>query len=166
MNVLTEIDDSPGFAVVPLVYTRTRPGDARIADVVELIRKVGGRKVGFLGLACVQCADGSRERPIVEVMSRLADQGYEVAAFDPAIHTLTDRLLLGRAGMLFASAEPVINWCQTLVVTYHTSELQRQIAARQGRCMLIDLVDLFAEQPPIATLTTSLTCCRRSTKHH
>ncbi|HBF61732.1 MAG TPA: hypothetical protein DDW48_10045 [Methyloceanibacter sp.] len=166
MNVLTEIDNFPGFGLVPLGHSRTRSDDTRVADAVELIRKVGGRKIGFLGLACSQCADGSRESSILEVMRRLADQGHEVAAFDPAIYTLRDRLLLGRAGVLCASAEAVIDGCQTLVATYHTSELQRQIAARRGRCHLIDLVDLFADQPRISTRTTRLTERMRSRKTH
>jgi UDP-glucose 6-dehydrogenase len=165
MQVLTEIDDFPGFGFAPLAPAQSIGGDPRIAEAVRLIGKVGGHRVGFIGLACAPSTDGSYQSPILEVMQRLAESDRDVAAFDPAIYLLTDRVSVG-AGSLCASADKVIDWCQTLVVTYHSRALQAAIAARRGRCHLIDLVDLFAEQPVTPALTNSAARCRFSQKSH
>ena len=166
MQVLTEIDDFPGFGFAPLAQMRGTVADVRIGEAVRLIEKVGGIRVGFIGLACALSADGSHESPILDVMQQLADSGREVAAFDPAIYMPSDQRLLGPVGSICASANDVIDWCQTLVVTCHSRALQAAIAARRGRCHLIDLVDLFAEQPATPARTNSATGCRLSQKSH
>jgi len=183
MHALTAIDELRGReSFPPIAHVRPTPGDSRIRDAIKLIRKVGGNRIGFVGLACKTCADGLRESPILNVMTALAEEGLKVMAFDPAIRAETrlhdplsrrwsfysplDRQLPGLPNTLCASAEDVIDGCETLVVTYHTRDLQALIAARQGRFYLIDLVDLFAEQPRTSTRTERLTCCRRSQKPH
>ncbi len=165
MQVLTEIEDFPGFGFAPLAPARSTESDPRIAEAVRLIGRVGGRKVGFIGLACAPCTDGSYQSPVLEVMQRLAESDHEVAAFDPIIYLLTDRVSVG-AGSLCASADKVIDWCETLVVTYHSRGLQTAIASRRGRCHLIDLVDLFAEQTRLPARANRATRCRLSHKTH
>lgn len=86
MQVLTEIDDFPGFGFAPLAPARSTESDPRIAEAVRLIGRVGGHKVGFIGLACAPCTDGSYQSPVLEVMQRLAESDHEVAAFDPIIY--------------------------------------------------------------------------------
>ena len=165
MQVLTEIDDFPGFGFAPLASARSVAGDPRIAEAVRLIGRVGGQRVGFIGLACAPYTDGSYQSPILEVMQQLAESDREVVAFDPTIYLLTDRVSVG-AGSLCASADKVIDWCETLVVTYHSRGLQTAIATRRGRCHLIDLVDLFAEQPRLPARANRATRCRLSHKTH
>ncbi len=160
MQVLIEIEDFPGFGFVPVARMRSDLADARIPEAVRLINKVGGNRVGFIGLACAPCADGSQASPILEVMKRLADSGRDVAAYDPAIYELENPVHYGPQGLLRASAHDVIDWCETLVVTSHSRGLQTAIAARRGRCHLIDLIDLFAEQPATPARAKSAKRCR------
>ena len=166
MRVLTEIDNFPGHGFASLAQIRGTLADVRIGEAVRLIDKVGGIRVGFIGLACAPSADGSQDSPILDVMQQLADSGREVAAFDPALYMPTDQRSLGPMGAIRASTNDVIDWCQTLVVTYHSRALQAAIAARRGRCHLIDLIDLFAEQPVTPARTKSATRCRLSQKSH
>ncbi|MGD9069908.1 MAG: hypothetical protein PVJ46_11610 [Methyloceanibacter sp.] len=165
MQVLTEIDVFAGFGFAPLAPARSTGGDPRIAEALRLIGRVGGHKVGFIGLACAPYTDGSYQSPILEVMQRLVESDREVAAFDPTIYLLMDRVSVG-AGSLCASADEVIDWCETLVVTYHSRGLQTAIATRRGRCHLIDLVDLFAEQTRLPARANRATRCRLSHKTH
>lgn len=166
MQVLTEIDDFPGFGFTPLTQSCSAKMDTRIAEAVRLTEKVGGNKVGFIGLACGSSTDGSCESPILKVMKCLADNGREVAAFDPAIYPLGDLASFGPRGSLRASADEIIDWCETLVVTHHSRTLQAAIAARRGRCLLIDLVDLFVEQIRPPANADCVIRCRLSQKIH
>lgn len=134
----------------------------RIGEAVRIIRKVGGEKVGFLGLAFKEGAEDFRESPILEVMKTLVSKGHEVIAYEPTIDVgelvdlrsdlaLDGELLRDPSTHLFVEsfcerAANVVDGCETLVVTYHTKELQKLIASRCGRCNLIDFIDLFSEQ--------------------
>ena len=160
MQLLTEIDDFSEFGFVPVAPMRSDLANARIDEAVRLIDKVGGNRVGFIGLACAPCADGPQESPILEVMKRLAGSDRDVAAYDPAICEPYNPLPYGAQGLLRASAYDVIDWCETLVVTSHSRGLQTAIAARRGRCHLIDLIDLFVEQPTTLMRAKSAKRCR------
>ena len=166
MQVLTEVDDFREDGFASLAQMRGTFADVRIGEAVRLIDKVGGIRVGFIGLACAPSADGSHESPILDVMQQLADSGREVAAFDPALYVSIDQRSLAPVGSIRASANDVIDWCQTLVVTYHSSALQAAIAARRGGCNLIDLIDLFAEQPVTRAHANNATRCWLSQKSH
>jgi GDP-mannose 6-dehydrogenase len=157
----------------PRSLERTTTDKVRIGDAIKLIRKVGGKKVGFLGLAFNAHADDFRKSPILQVMNVLVEEGVEVIAYDPAIRAATclsdrtDRVhhadpqtksamqVLSEA--LCKSAANVVDGCETLVVTHHTRELQKLIASRRGRCKVIDLVDLFSRQSRTVTRADSRT---------
>lgn len=162
MLALTKTDDFPGwehFAPKALEYTTT--GKVQTGDAIKLIQKVGGKKVGFLGLAFRTGTDDLRESPILEVMKTLVEEGVEVIAYDPTIrtdtllHNQSDRVRYAcpqresakqfLSNALCKSAAKVVEGCETLVVTHHTRELQELIASRR-ECKVIDLVDLFSEQ--------------------
>ena len=164
MQFMTAIDDFRGRkSSAPRALERTMTDDVRIGAAIKLIQRVGGKKIGFLGLSLNAPAYDVRESPILQIMKALVGEGVEVIAHEPAIcagaclHNRPDRVqhtdlqtvtvMQGLSKALHKSAASVIDGCETVVVTYHTRELQKLIASRRGRCKVIDLIDLFSPQP-------------------
>ena len=164
MQFMTAIDDLRGReSSVPRGLERTMTDDVRIGAAIKLIQRVGGKKIGFLGLSLNAPAYDVRKSPMLQIMKVLVGEGVQVTAYEPAIRAgacLHNRLdgvqhaglqtvtvMQGLSKVLHKSAASVIDGCETLVVTYHTKELQKLIASRRGRCKLIDLIDLFSPQP-------------------
>lgn len=175
MLALPQTDEFPGGKhLATKVTQRSTADEGRIGETVRIIRKVGGEKVGFLGLAFAAGTEDFCESPILEVMKILIDEGLEVIAYEPTVHG--DKLVDVRPNCslygevlrvpatksisrnLCESAANVVDGCETLVVTYHTKELQKLIASRCGRCNLIDLVDLFSEQSSTSVRTDIHAC--------
>jgi len=149
----------------PLISSLPKTNNIQIDEATKLIRKTGGRKIGFLGLAFKAGTDDLRESPILEVLNTLIEEGYEVSAYDPAIRADTrvsnqfdyvrhvcphlEPTVRALPDLLCQNVHQVVDDCDVVVTTQRTSEFQTVVASRLGRHKVVDLVHLFSEAPGI-----------------
>ncbi len=147
----------------PLFSSLAETNEQQIEAAVDMVRKSGAKRVGFLGLAFKAGTDDLRESPVLEVMNRLIESGCEVVAYDEAISTGTrvanqfdyvrnvcPHLELTVAELpkfLRPSGFHVIDESDVVVVSQNTPEIRQIIAARLERAQIIDLVRLFTTTP-------------------
>jgi GDP-mannose 6-dehydrogenase len=67
---------------MPLLEALPRSNEAQIQRVVDLVRSVGSRNVGMVGLSFKGGTDDLRESPAVELAERLFGKGYKLRIFD------------------------------------------------------------------------------------
>ena len=151
----------------PLINSLAATNEAQISNAIEMVRRTGGQRIGFLGLAFKAGTDDLRESPILEVINQLITEGYDVAAHDPAINAETrvdnqfsyvrnvcphlEPVVEALPNLLTSNALAMIDNCDVVVVTQSTKEIRQQVASRLGRVKVIDLVRLFDAAPSIET---------------
>jgi len=149
----------------PLINSLAATNEAQIANATEMVRRSGGQRIGFLGLAFKVGTDDLRESPILEVINQLITEGYDVAAYDPAINADTrvdnqfsyvrnvcphlEPVVEALPNLLTSDALSMIDNCDVVVVTQSTQDIRQQVASRLGRVTVIDLVRLFDAAPSI-----------------
>lgn len=148
---------------VPLIDSLARSNETQIADAIDMVRASGAKRVGFLGLAFKRGTDDLRESPILEVLSQLLDDGYDVCAHDEAITPETriaDQFAYvanvcphlkpavdALPGLLSADVEDVIENSDVVVVTHASQHYRDLLRDRAGDVQVIDLVRLFKDLP-------------------
>ncbi len=129
----------------PLIHTARKVNDSQPQVVVELIRQAAkelkGCRVTVLGLSYKPDVDDIRESPAVEVVSKLAEAGALVTAFEPFKKAvdLADNVIL--APSLDAALR---NTDVIVLLVGHTQflELTASQVADQTRCrILVDTVN-------------------------
>ena len=151
----------------PLINSLAETNNAQIANAIEMVRRSGGQRIGFLGLAFKAGTDDLRESPILEVINQLIIDGYDVAAHDPAIDADTrvdnqfsyvrnvcphlEPVVDALPSLLRPDALAMIDSCDVIVVTQSTKKIKQQVASRLGRVKVIDLVRLFDSAPSLET---------------
>lgn len=147
----------------PLFSSLAQTNDRQIETAVDLVRRSGAKKIGFLGLAFKAGTDDLRESPILEVMNRLIEDGCEVSAYDPAISPDTrvdnqfdyvrnvcphlEPTVNALPGLLRTHGLQVVDECDVVVVSQNTPEIRQIVAARLERTQIIDLVRIFTTTP-------------------
>jgi len=147
----------------PLINSLADTNNLQIDAATEMVRNSGCKKIGFMGLAFKAGTDDLRESPILEVISSLLAEGYELSAFDHAIKTDTriDKqftyvahacphlkpLVHALPTMLSNDPQSLIGECDALVVTQNTPEIRELIASAVGRVQIIDLARIFSDAP-------------------
>ena len=134
---------------LPVIGAILRSNDVHVEAAIQLIERLGHRKVGVLGLSFKAETDDLRESPILRVIGTLVGKGYSVLLHDPNIDM--QRVLgANRAFVehevpylperLRADLDEVLAGSETLVVANGTA-LYRAVGAklRDGQC-LVDLV--------------------------
>lgn len=148
---------------VPLIDSLAKSNETQIAEAVEMVRDSGAKRVGFLGLAFKRGTDDLRESPILEVLSQLLDDGYDICAHDEAITAETriaDQFTYvanvcphlkptvdALPGMLSPDVEDVLENSDVVVVTHASQHYREQLRDRAGDIQVIDLVRLFKDLP-------------------
>jgi GDP-mannose 6-dehydrogenase len=147
----------------PLVRSLAATNMLQIENAADLVRKSGCRKIGFMGLAFKAGTDDLRESPILEVINALAQEEYDVLAYDPAIKADTrigaqfnyvanacphlGPLVEALPQMLCEDPQKVIAECDAIVVTQNTPAIRQLVSSALGRVEIIDLVRIFNEVP-------------------
>lgn len=147
----------------PLVRSLAATNMLQIENAADLVRKSGCRKIGFMGLAFKAGTDDLRESPILEVINALAQEEYDVLAYDPAIKADTRigaqfnyvanacphlrPLVEALPQMLCEDPQKVIAECDAIVVTQNTPAIRQLVSSALGRVEIIDLVRIFNEVP-------------------
>lgn len=148
---------------LPLVNSLAKTNEEQIQSAVDLVKKTGKRKIGFLGLAFKAGTDDLRESPILEVIASLLKDGYDVKTHDPAIGKDTaikgqfnyvrnvcphlEQLIDELPEMMTDDCSELVDDCDVVVVTQKNANFQMQVGARMHNKQVIDLVRLFDELP-------------------
>jgi GDP-mannose 6-dehydrogenase len=148
---------------LPLVNSLAKTNEEQIQSAVDLVKKTGKRKIGFLGLAFKAGTDDLRESPILEVIASLLKEGYDVKTHDPAIGKDTaikgqfnyvrnvcphlEQLIDELPDMMTDDCSELVDDCDVVVVTQKNANFQMQVGARMHNKQVIDLVRLFDELP-------------------
>jgi len=162
VRAVSHLADTLGVRT-PLVRSLAATNMLQIEDATELVRNLGHKKIGFVGLAFKAGTDDLRESPILEVINTLLHDGYEINAYDPAIDAGTNihqqfnyvahacphlrTLVHSLPVMLEEDAQKMIGECDVLVVSQSTPEIRELVASAVGRVEIIDLVRIFKERP-------------------
>lgn len=70
----------------PLLSSLIKSNFYQIERGLELIKKTGKRKIGFLGFAFKSGTDDLRESPLVTVIETLIGRGYQLSVYDSNVH--------------------------------------------------------------------------------
>ncbi len=148
---------------VPLIDSLARSNETQIAEAIDMVRASGARRVGFLGLAFKCGTDDLRESPILEVLSQLLEEGYDIRAHDEAITAETriaDQFVYvanvcphlkpavdALPGLLSVDAEDVLENSDVVVVTHASQHYRELLRDGAGDVQVIDLVRLFKDLP-------------------
>ena len=148
---------------VPLISSLSRSNDKQIQNAIDMIRALDVRRVGFLGVAFKPGTDDLRESPVLELMNALVTTGYEVTAFDPAIHADTrvenqfayvknacphlEPTVVGLPTMLKNTPEEVVAGAEVLVVSQNNQRFVQLVVSNLHHVKVVDLVRLFPEPP-------------------
>ena len=148
---------------LPLVNSLAETNEEQIQSAVNLVKKTGKQKIGFLGLAFKAGTDDLRESPILEVIASLLKEGYDVKTHDPAIGKDTaikgqfnyvrnvcphlEQLIDELPDMMTDDCGSLVDDCDVVVVTQKNANFQMQVGARLHNKKVIDLVRLFDELP-------------------
>lgn len=70
----------------PVLTSIDKSNKNQIAIVLDVVIKLGKKKIGFLGLSFKPGTDDLRYSPILEVIERLLGKGYEIKIYDKNVH--------------------------------------------------------------------------------
>ena len=151
---------------VPLISSLAKSNDRQIQDAIDMIRVLGCKKVGFLGIAFKPGTDDLRESPVLELMNALFTTGHDVCAFDPAVSADTkvenqfeyvknacphlEQTVQNLPDLLKKTPEDVIAESEVVVVSQSNQRFVQLVVSNLHRIKVVDLVRLFPE-PPIFT---------------
>jgi GDP-mannose 6-dehydrogenase len=133
----------------PLLTAVIQSNEQQIARGVELVEKIGRRKVGVLGLSFKAGTDDVRESPAVPLVETLLGRGYEVSVYDE--HVRPERLVganrayLTRelphiASLMRESIEELIEEADVIVIANDARSFRRVPEMARGDQVIIDLV--------------------------
>jgi GDP-mannose 6-dehydrogenase len=134
---------------VPVLSAISRSNDQHIARIVDMIRKAGKKRIGFLGLSFKAGTDDLRGSPVMEILRQLDEKGYELLVYDThviassALHVHSPHLT---RYMVMSLAE-VRQRADVIVVTQKIPKYQDFVKEILSEKEVIDLVRLFADPP-------------------
>jgi len=76
---------------IPLLDSVIPSNEAHVDQAMAIVRDLGARKIGLLGLSFKPGTDDLRESPLVTLAERLIGKGYELQVYDPLVNL--DRLV-------------------------------------------------------------------------
>lgn len=131
----------------PVLDSIDRSNDAHINETVSLIKSLGAKKIGVLGLSFKAGTDDMRNSPVVTVINALTGDGYEIRVYD---RNVSASKLLGENRrniearlpkfyeLLYDNLGEVLEWADAVVIANKDEEF-KTIA---GRCSkpIVDLV--------------------------
>jgi GDP-mannose 6-dehydrogenase len=136
----------------PILNAIIPSNNRQIEKGLEMIIEKGSKKVGILGFSFKAGTDDLRESPLVEVIERLIDKGYDIRLYDKNVKIAS---LVGAnkdyilnhiphiSGLMADSVDEVLEYADTIVIGNGAEEF-RAVAARipVGKCV-VDLVRII-----------------------
>ena len=121
---------------------------AHTERTLQLVRQLGARRVGFLGLTFKPGTDDTRESPTVAMIATLLEEGFEVLVHDEnidldALSGVNRDVLLSQIGdlqdRLMGDADVLCQSVEVVVVTYGTPEYRMLTAKYDDSVSFLDL---------------------------
>ncbi|GAA6180076.1 GDP-mannose 6-dehydrogenase [Shimia sp. NS0008-38b] len=147
---------------LPMISSLEQSNSEQIRQAVEMVQRLGAKRVGVLGLAFKQGTDDLRESPILEAMAELQQQGVEIVAHDAAVTKDTpiaglasytrhgskglSELVDSLKGMLRDDVGTVMAEAEVVIVC-HSNDLYRSAVVGNPNVPVIDVVRLFKTAP-------------------
>ncbi len=132
----------------PMLQNIGMSNDHHIERAIELIKKQGVKRVGFLGLSFKAGTDDIRNSPALKIAQALLRDGYDVRIFDGEVHhsLSTQRIMAALrtilapvAELLVATPDELLAHAEVVVVAKKDQSFEQTLLALNGR-PLIDLV--------------------------
>ncbi len=143
----------------PVLQSIISSNDAQIEHALQLIRSTDPVSVGFLGLTFKPDTDDLRESPVIPVIARLLEEGFEIHIYDPHLdiensvahhlqHSKTEEtgavdVMTRLPNLVRESAEIVQEKCDTLVVSHRNPDFRDIAFKRSHHQHVVDFVRLF-----------------------
>ena len=142
---------------VPLLTSVLSSNEAHIRRVIDMIPADGRRKVGIFGLSFKPGTDDLRESPMVEVVQRLIDKGFDVKIHDSNVvlsrliganRSFISEQLPHIGDLLTADPGEVVDHGDVVVVGSRSDEVVNALKRVSASQLVIDLVRLpNADEP-------------------
>lgn len=141
---------------VPVLSSLPVTNEIQIHIAAEEIKRLGVRKVAFLGLAFKSGTDDLRESPAVQLIKQIIGEGCEVKIYDSAVYQARlmgtnlaylrshlphfERMLVGRP-------EEALEGSELAVLSYIDPEFSEALGKARKGMHVLDLAGQFTEPP-------------------
>lgn len=142
----------------PVLQSIIRSNDAHINRLIELIRGMGRRRIGFLGISFKEGTDDLRESPIVEVIERLVGKGFNIRIYDRNVSLAylvgtnkeyIERVIPHISSLMLDDPLKLISNVEVVVVANKENEYKDAIQRIKRGQILIDLVRMVTDPSEI-----------------
>ncbi len=142
---------------LPLLNSILLSNRQQIERGLDLILRLGSKKVGMLGFSFKAGTDDLRESPMVEVVERLLGKGYDIKIYDRSVSLArlvgSNRdYLLRRIPHIYRlivdSADDVLDHAETIVIGNQSPEFQNVCTRLRPGQRVIDLVRIGNQTSP------------------
>jgi GDP-mannose 6-dehydrogenase len=118
---------------------------------LEMIRRTGKKKVALLGISFKATTDDMRESPLVELASRLIDEGFQVRIYDKIValsrlvganKAYVERKLPNLLAMICASLEDALNSSEVIVIGKEGEDFRPVLKKARKTQVIIDFAGM------------------------
>jgi GDP-mannose 6-dehydrogenase len=142
--------------VLPVVDHILDSNRLMIERGADWLLRYADKRIAFLGISFKPGTDDTRESPFVTLVERLIGRGRDVRIFDPHIRidgimgANRDHLLQTIphiAGLMVSTADQVINWADTIVITANDAAYTNILAEVRPDQTVFDFAHLNGDGP-------------------
>jgi GDP-mannose 6-dehydrogenase len=136
---------------LPMLGAVLETNRRQLEVAVNLIRKAGKNRLGFLGLSFKAGTDDLRESPTVVLIETLIGKGHKVAIYDEEVALARligankyyiEQTIPHIASLMVSSPREVIDGSDVVVISKNTPEILQAVANGSDSKLIIDLVRL------------------------
>lgn len=137
----------------PLLGAILTSNEQQIRRGIEMVERMGRKRIGILGLSFKAGTDDVRESPVIPLIETLVGRGYDVVVYDEhfklskltgANKAFLDREIPHIASLLAPSLSDVLAHAEVVVMTHGSSAFVEVTKRLQADHILIDLVGAVA----------------------
>ncbi|MDB5058051.1 MAG: nucleotide sugar dehydrogenase [Chloroflexi bacterium] len=135
----------------PLLSTVLLSNQRQIQRGIELIERMGRKKIGVLGLSFKAGTDDVRESPVIPLIETLVGRGYQVCVYDETVRperligankSFLDRELPHVAMLMCLSLQKVVSESEVVVVANSSPAFHQVRESMRDDQVLVDLVGI------------------------
>jgi GDP-mannose 6-dehydrogenase len=136
---------------LPMLGAVLETNRRQLEVAVNLIRKAGKNRLGFLGLSFKAGTDDLRESPTVVLIETLIGKGHKVAIYDEEVALARligankyyiEQTIPHISSLMVSSPREVIDGSDVVVISKNTPEILQAVANGSDSKLIIDLVRL------------------------